>query len=340
MKKYILLGGLLLLSLSACGTERPAERAKVGQIGAESSVSREMAAKTIALAFYTNQELDEMETKLNFSDLSAEDWAYPYIQGCVEQGFFAGSEEGTFRPQADLTLWEAQALMDRLAPDYNSRIVLTAENKNMAVSYELWVQLLETALKARRGEDSLYSYGIQTENAVVLDADGLCDMGRFTAAGIDLTPYAASRITFLEKDGEILALLTVEAASPVVKNIYCRQEKGALFLETGEGAAMLAYGKALDEGIYDVKLENGKVAEVTAAESVGGCTVKRVDGETLYLAERGELPWAEAARVYDAAGEEIAKADFTDLICGTDCGEFFEKDGEICAAVIRTPAVL
>ena len=117
MKKYILLGGLLLLSLSACGTERPAERAKVGQIGAESSVSREMAAKTIALAFYTNQELDEMETKLNFSDLSAEDWAYPYIQGCVEQGFFAGSEEGTFRPQADLTLWEAQALMDRLAPD-------------------------------------------------------------------------------------------------------------------------------------------------------------------------------------------------------------------------------
>ena len=36
MKKYILLGGLLLLSLSACGTERPAERAKVGQIGAES----------------------------------------------------------------------------------------------------------------------------------------------------------------------------------------------------------------------------------------------------------------------------------------------------------------
>ena len=30
MKKYILLGGLLLLSLSACGTERPAERRKGG----------------------------------------------------------------------------------------------------------------------------------------------------------------------------------------------------------------------------------------------------------------------------------------------------------------------
>ena len=341
MKKYILLGGLLLLfSLSACGAEKTAKRAEVGHIGAETSISREMAAKTIALAFYTNRELDELETKLDFSDLSAEDWAYPYIRGCVEQGFFAGSEEGTFRPAEDLTLWEAQALMDRLAPDYNSRIVLTAENKNIAVSYELWVQLLETALKARRGEDSLYSYGIETENAVVLDAAGLCDTGKFTAAGMDLSPYAASRITFLEKDGEILALLTVEAVSPVVKNIYCRQENGSLSLETGEGAAVFAYGKTLDEGIYDVKLENGKVAEVTAAESVGHCTVKRVDGETLYLAEQGELPWADAARVYDAAGKEIAKVDFSDLICGTDCGEFFKKDGKICAAVIRTPAVL
>lgn len=342
MKKYILLGGLvLLLSLSACGVQRKtAERAEAGHIGAEASISREMAAKTIALAFYSNQELEDLETELTFSDLSAEDWAYPYIRGCVEQGFFAGSEEGTFRPAADLTLWEAQALMDRLAPDYNSRIVLTAENKNMAVSYELWVQLLETALKARRGEDSLYSYGIATENAVVLDTEGLCDTGKFTATGMDLTPYAASRITFLEKDGEILALLTVEAASPVVKNIYCRQENGRLSLETGDGAAELAYGKTLAEGIYDVKLEDGRVAEVTAAESIGNGTVKRVDSKTLYLAEQGELPWAADARVYDAAGTELAQAKFSDLICGTSCGEYFERDGEICAAVIRTPATL
>ena len=43
----------------------------------------------------------------------------------MEQGFFAGDEEGLFRPQDSLSLWEAQALMDRLAPDYDSRIVLT-----------------------------------------------------------------------------------------------------------------------------------------------------------------------------------------------------------------------
>ena len=91
------------------------DRAKAGIIGRETAITREMAAKTIALAFYTREELETAET--DFSDVTEEMWSYPYICGCVEQGFFAGGEEGTFRPQDAMTLWEAQVLMDRLAPE-------------------------------------------------------------------------------------------------------------------------------------------------------------------------------------------------------------------------------
>ncbi|MBQ7758955.1 SpoIID/LytB domain-containing protein [Anaerotignum sp.] len=340
MRKLIFIG-IMTLFLTGCASEEKApERAQTGHIGGNMAISREMAAKTVALAFYSNEELVKLETELDFSDVAGEEWAYPYIKGCVDQGFFAGSEEGTFRPTDDLTLWEAQALMDRLAPDYDSRIVLTEENKNMAVSYELWVQLLETALEARRGEDSLYSYGIETENAVVLSVDGLCDTGEFTAAGLDLQPYEYSRITFLEKEGEIVALQTVEALSPVVKNIYCRKEEGKLLLETGDGTADFTYKEKIEEGIYDVKLEEGKVAEVVPVETLGKCTVKRVNGGELYLAEQGKMDWAADARVYDAKGEEVNKDDFSGLICGTDTAEYYEKNGEICAAVIRGDAVL
>ena len=331
---------ICVLFLAGCGMkEKIPEQAQVGIIGTDIPISREMAAKTIALAFYSNGELTEPETNVDFSDVTVDDWSYPYICGCVEQGFFAGSEEGTFRPQDDMTLWEAQILMDRLAPDHDSRIVLNEENKNRAISYELWVQLLETALQSRRGEDSLYSYGIRKENAVLLSVDGLCDTGKFTAAGIDLSPYQYSRITFLEKNGEILALLTVEAISPVVQNVYCCKEDGKLLLETGEGEAAFSYKGELKEGICDVKLEKGKVTGVTAAASLGRCTVKRVNGEEILLAEKGTLKWAENARIYDVRGE-ICLRDFSDLICGTDCAEYFEKDGEICAAVIRKDAVL
>ena len=335
MKKFFFL--FLMIFLTGCGGEvREREQAQTGMIGADEPVSRKMAAKTIGMAFYTNEELEKLEKEVDFSDVSAEDWAYPYICGCVEKDFFAGGEEGEFRPDDPMTLWEAQVLMDRLAPDYDSRIVLTEENKNKAVSYELWLQLLETALKARRGEDSLYSYGFRAKNAVLLSAEGIFDTGTFTAAGMDLQPYLFSRITFWEKDGEIVALLTMEAASPVVQNVYCRKEKGKLMLETGVGEVVFAYSGKIKEGICDVKLENGAVAEVIPAVSMGRCTVKRVNSEEILLAEKGRRKWEEGVRIYDSQGKQ---RDWSDLICGTDGAEFFEKDGEICGVIIRERAV-
>ena len=133
-----------------------------------------------------------------------EDWAYPYIQGCVEQGFFAGSEEGTFRPQADLTLWEAQALMDRLAPDYNSRIVLTAENKNMAVSYELWVQLLETALKAREEKRDLL---VSRRAEIVQTAESLAQIEKKEAKAANQRAEAEKKALAVAEKEEKLKIL-------------------------------------------------------------------------------------------------------------------------------------
>ena len=336
MRKMILL--MICLLFTGCGGagEKMAEQVEAGVIGADRPISREMAAKTIALAFYTNEELKQLEMKVHFSDVSAEDWAYPYICGCVEKGFFAGGEEGDFRPQDELNLWEAQTLMDRLAPDYDSRMVLTEENRNRAVSYELWIQLLETALKARRGEDSLYSYGIRQENAVLLSAEGLCDTGNYKAAGIDLAPYLFCRVTFLEKEGEILALQTVEAASPLMKNVYCRKKDGNLLLEMGGTVAELPFSGRCEPGIYDVKLKQGRVAEVIPLASLGRCAVKRVNRQEILLEGKGVRKWAENARIYDME-KEIT--DFSNLICGTDCAEFYEKDGEICAAVIQKAVI-
>lgn len=337
MKKWIL-AGLLLLFLTGCASGGASVQAQTGRIGEDWAITREMAAKTIALAFYSPQELAEGKTEIDFSDISPTNWAYPYISGCVEQGFFVGSEEGTFRPQDDLTLWEAQALMDRLAPDYDSRIVLTEENQNRAVSYALWVQLLQTALEARGG--SLEQYGISAENAVLLHEGGLCDKGQFTAAGLDLSPYQYSRITFLQKEGEIVALLTVEAQSPLISNVYCRQEAGKLLLETGAGTAEISCGEKIAAGIYDVKLEKGRVAALTAADTLGRCTVKRVNMAEIYLAEEGLLPWSADARIYRAVGESIQMADPSALICGTDTAEFYVQEGEVCGAVIRENADL
>ncbi|MDO4531796.1 MAG: S-layer homology domain-containing protein, partial [Bacillota bacterium] len=265
---------LALLLLTGCGGE---EEKTTGIIGLDQPISREMAAKTIALAFYTAAEVEEMKGELPFSDVAEGDWAYPYILACVEAGYFSGSEEGTFRPKDDMTLWEAQLLMERLAPNHESRILLTEENQNMPVSYELWLKLWETALRSRLGEAGLSACGIHQRNAVLLTAEGLFDCGSFTATGIDLSPYLTRRITFWEKEGEILGLLTVEANAPLVRNVYCHKDGGSLLLETGGGTAALPYGKRAAAGIYDVRLEKGRITELLPSASLGRQEVKRVN---------------------------------------------------------------
>ena len=330
MKKLLCFLFFLLL-LTGC-SDSGVTQGKTGYIGMDMPVLREQAAKTIALAFYTEEELEALSGTLPFSDVTKTDWVHPYLLGCVEQGFFSGSEEGTFRPKDDMTLWEAQLLMDRLAPDHHSRILLTEENQSRPIAYELWLKLWETALQSRRGEDSLYSYGIRQRDGVLLSAEGLFDCGKYTAIGIDLTPYLGKRITFLEKAGAVLGLLTVEANAPLIRNIYCHQTGGELFLETGAGAAVFPYGKRIAAGIYDVRLEDGRITALTPSAALGRQTVKRVNDQEIYLAEAGLLPWAENARIYDATGALLSPSD---LICGTDMAEFFEKEGEISAAMVR-----
>lgn len=341
MKKIWILTGLLCLFFTGCSAEKEKTIPEVGRIGNTLSVSREQAARTIALAFFTVEELENVQTKVSFSDLTEEDWAYPYICGAVEKGFFSGGEEGDFRPKDALTLWEAQNLMDRLAPEYDSRMVLTDENKNMAVSYELWIQLLEKALQARLGEDTLDSYGITEETGVLLSAENnLFDRGRFMAEGLELQPYMGSRIRFLEKEGQIVALLSVETAEPTIQNIYCKKENGQLLLDTGAGIVSFVYNGEVSEGIADVKLKEGKPSEIIPAEKFGTDTVKRIDGKEVYLEKQGALFWAENPRIYDGRGAELQKESYTNLICGTDIAEYYLKNGEVCGAVIRKDAVL
>ena len=73
MKKLLLLGLIALMMTGCTSKVDVSSRAQTGQIGTDISVSREMAAKTIALAFYSNEELDKLDTELDFSDVSKED---------------------------------------------------------------------------------------------------------------------------------------------------------------------------------------------------------------------------------------------------------------------------
>lgn len=328
---------LILTSLfwTGCGNAVTGEMAKIGRIGDDLSISRAMAAKTMALTFYTKEELEGLEQVANFPDVPQTDPFYPYINGAVKLGLLSGDEDGNFYPEKDLTLIQAQALLDRLAPDYDSRMVLDESNQNMPVAYSLWIQLLQTALEAR--EEELSSYGITEETRVLLTAEesgGMFDNGYYGGDGLDLKPYKNTALRYWAKDGEILALLEVTDTTPTIENIYCTASGGTIRMETGAGSVTRPYtGQALD-GICDITLSEGKATEAVQAAELGLCTVKRVNGQEIYLAEQGLLSWADDFRIYDATGTEWTSQKVSKLICGTEGANYYLKDGKVAGAII------
>lgn len=335
MKKsflYVCFLGLCML-LVGCGIHET--KAEMGRIGDELSVSREMAAKTMALAYYSKEELLELEPVIQFPDVSQEDWAYPYINGAVQLGLLSGDEDGNFYPEKDLTLTQAQYLMDRLAPEYESKIVLDDSNKNMPISYSLWVQLLETALTKEDGETGLSEYGMTEQTRVLLDAERcLFDDGVYGADGMALSAYHNAAVRFLEKDGEIAVLLEVVSVTPTIENIYCTASARGLTLETGAGAVTYPSHVEGKTGICDVTITDGAVTEIQPAAELGNCTVKRVNGQEIYLAEQGLLSWAEDFRIYDLLGETIESRTVSKLTCGMKNADYYLQDGKVAGAVI------
>lgn len=332
---------LILTSLfwTGCGNAVTGEMAKIGRIGDDLSISRAMAAKTMALTFYTKEELEGLEQVANFPDVPQTDPFYPYINGAVKLGLLSGDEDGNFYPEKDLTLIQAQALLDRMAPDYDSRMVLDESNQNMPVAYSLWIQLLQTALEAR--EEELSAYGITEETRVLLtaeDSGGMFDNGYYGGAGLDLKPYENTALRYWAKDGEILALLEVTDTTPTIENIYCTVSGGTIRMETGAGSVTRPYtGQAVD-GICDVTLSEGKATEAVQAAELGLCTVKRVNGQEIYLAEQGLLSWADDFRIYDATGTEWTSQKVSKLICGTKGANYYLKDGKVAGAIITQTA--
>ncbi|WP_455959574.1 S-layer homology domain-containing protein, partial [Anaerotignum lactatifermentans] len=252
---------LILTSLfwTGCGNAVTGEMAEIGRIGDDLSISRAMAAKTMALTFYTKEELEGLEQVADFPDVPQTDPFYPYINGAVKLGLLSGDEDGNFYPEKDLTLIQAQALLDRLAPDYDSRMVLDESNQNMPVAYSLWIQLLQTALEAR--EEELSAYGIMEETRVLLTAEyggGMFDNGYYGGAGLDLKPYENTALRYWAKDGEILALLEVADTTPTIENIYCTASGGTIRMETGAGSVTRPYTGQAVNGICDVTLLEGR----------------------------------------------------------------------------------
>lgn len=353
MKQRILLFSLCCTMLCGCAGQGQDDKEQLsqirqevsdieeGRVGDEIPVTRAMAAKMITLAFYTQKELKEISHEKKFKDVKEDAWYTPYVYGVADLGFMKGDDEG-FHPDELVTLYQTQVLMDTLNPDSKAKIKLTEDTKNKPVSYSLWVQVFQDALKGRRAEDSVYSYGFLEKELVVLEKQEpdvwLTTEGVIHTEGYDMDIYQGMKLKVLLKQDELITLIEVKEKNALIENVGFSFAEQGIEIDTGYGKMYYAYeGEDITEkhGIGDIQLENGVVVQVIPAIKIEKETIKKANDSELYLEPRGKVLWDDNFKVYAEKKGILIPKSVAHLICGTDIADFYMQGDKVCVAVIR-----
>jgi len=315
-------------------------------IGDDTPISRALAVRMAVLALSDGHTIAGLEREIAYVDSAPNDWFDRYINAAYVLGIIIGDGEG-FRPLDDLTVQEAQAILNRLNPDNPVRMRLTDDNRNMPVSYALWVSLYESTL--RELEEAGANTGIRERSIIVLAAPSnnsqlpegniIADSGAFSGAGIDFSNLIDKQIRILEKDGEILATMHIESQTPTIIGAYIvNMGGGSLTIFLGGAERTFAYrgsGQDRSGSVATFVLSDNEVTELVVHEESFRDRVLLHDWARIEFAGRGEIPLNSHFRVYSEERERVSWRSARNIIVGSETSRFYEYNGTIIAAVIE-----
>ena len=314
-------------------------------IGDDIPITRALAARMAVLLLNDRHTLAGLEREIVYIDSDESQWFDRYINAAYIQGIMQG-DGVNFRPLDNLTVSEAQAVLNRLMPDDPIRMRITDDNRNVPISYALWVQLYESILKNLSEAD--VNTGIKERNIIVLagpsnndrlpEGNIIADSGAFTGHGIDFSGFIDKEIRVFEKDSEILAVLGIVNYSPAIRGAYIVSiGGGSLSFFLGGAERVFAYrGSSTGESgsIANFILSEGEVTELEIYSDSFRDTVLLHDDSRIEFAERGIMPLCENFRVYsDERGAPLWRTP-RNIIVGSNTVRFYENNGRIIAAVI------
>jgi len=316
-------------------------------VGDDIPITRALAARMAVLVLSDSHTIAGLEREIDYSDTSLGEWFDRYINAAYILGIMLG-DGVAFRPHDELTVAEAQAILNRLNPDNPVRMRLTDENRHMPVSYALWVSLYESTV--RELEEVGQSTGIRERSIVVLAEPGnnpqlpagniISDSGALSGAGIDFSEFIDTQIRVLEKDGAILATMHVETQTPTLIGAYIVSAgSGSMTVFLGGVERTFAYsGNAHAHAgtVATFVLANGEVTELIVHENSFTDRVLLHDGARIEFLEQGVMPLSPNFRVYSLERGQVAWRGARNIVVGSQTSRFYEHNGEIVAAVIES----
>ena len=308
-------------------------------------ITRAAAAKMIALAFNDSVTVAKTDFEIEFTDVSEKMWYAPYINIVYIQGYMSGTGK-EFLPEEPLTVNQAQLLLDKINPNNKIKIKITEQISDKPISYELWLNLYMQTLEAMEEKS------VKKEEITVLCTpanDSECqqwslisDKGTYRFDGIMLDAYIDCKIEVYTKDGDILAFSKLLETEPVITGVYLQKyDKNYvdIFVNGAKRTYTTKENMVLDTSIFtspiiDLRINQGNIVEIRAIDDkISNEIILRADEEYIEL-KSGKKEVFEDIKFYSNIDGKLRAKNIKNFIVGTDIGQYYLKDGKICAAVI------
>lgn len=319
-------------------------------VGDNLPVSRAIGAKMLALAFNDINTIDSMDREITFTDTSPEQWFDKYINVVYIQGIMNGSDN-LFMPDSPITLQHAQNILNTVDENNSIRLQITSENRDMPISYALWSNLYMQMLDNMSGDSNIEEYfGIKQSNYVVLATEEdspmlqggiiITDKGPLVSEGIINHSFVDKEITILEKEGEVIAILSVNSIEPTIRNAFVvENDRNSITIFSGgvERTYLMDNNFGDISGqIIDITIREGNILHAHIHENIIDNTViKRVSCNFVELKGKGRIPLSNEFKVYSIIDNNVRWRQPRNLIVGTDIATFVMNEDEIVAAIIN-----
>ena len=315
----------------------------------KSGITRAAAAKSVALALLSPEELNAWEKTYGASRFAADEvgeWYVPYLDYLYEHDYLDEAETPADREHAEgfLTYREAARIAEQLSGNLKRLVPANRRNGERAYPGEEWWLLYDSLLKEADREGAVHTetvciYGTP-ENIQGCPAwTTYTSLGTLTFYGLSLDCYVDHELSVLLRDGELIHVQKDEGQNTLYRNVWILDgDSQGLMVYIGDIQRKIPFRKnykKTDEligNLADLTMDRGKITKVSVKKERISGKVLSVQAASIELEGYGTVPLDTEYKVLKTYGI-VKRQQLSDILVGSENQEFVVAKGKICAVI-------
>ena len=315
----------------------------------KSGITRAAAAKSVALALLSPEELNAWEKTYGASRFAADEvgeWYVPYLDYLYENDYLDEAETPADREHAEgfLAYREAARIAEQLSGNLKRLVLANRRNGEKAYPAEDWWLLYDSLLKEADREGAVHTetvciYGTP-ENIQGCPAwTAYTSLGTLTFYGLSLDSYVDHELSVLLRDGELIHVQKDKGQNTLYRNVWILDgDSQGLMVYIGDIQRRIPFRKnykktvELIGNLADLTMDHGKITKVSVKKERISGKVLSVQAGSIELEGYGTVPLDTEYKVLKTYGD-VKRQQLSDILVGSENQEFIVAKGKICAAI-------